>query len=35
LGFYLKEGGNVKSHTIFLGRYRVATVEFIVGRFGV
>jgi hypothetical protein len=32
---FIKEGGNVKSRTIFLGRYSVATVEFIVGRFGV
>jgi len=31
----LKEGGCIKSRTIFLGRYSVATVEFIVGRFGV
>jgi hypothetical protein len=30
-----KEGGSLKSHTIFLGRYGVATDEFIVGRFGV
>jgi len=31
----LKEGGCIKSRTIFLGRYSVATVEFFVGRFGV
>jgi hypothetical protein len=31
----LKEGGCIKSRTIFLGRYSAATVEFIVGRFGV